>query len=1101
MTLRILKYLSLGLLGLTVLLALVVAVIILSFDDQDYQRVLVEAVDLFSDQTLEINGSFHVEPSLSPSVSLRDLVLDSSDGSHSIRIDKLVLKLKLRPLLMRRLVISQLSVDGMEIGFVQDAWKRDKRAESDADILIPVIKRADLHNVTLNYQQSRDDVAIRYILDELTIRDVYTGGPVSILGRGIFDGMAHELEGKLGGFREFYNDSRPWPVSVMLSSKDLVLAVNGDIRDPSTGQGLNLAFTGDVNDLAAILKRFGMEAPQLGKLRGAGTIYGDINAPGLRDLKLALSREQDVTVSAEGVITDLWTGNGMEIRVSGVIDDPEVIAWKIPEEWPKYDWMQIAGTVRGDGGEYRIEDLELQGSTQDGLEESYRGKIGLDPEASNPLTSIDIIIQVTAPDTAAARLTLGGDLPEMGAVKAQARIIGADGSQSVEDMDIRFGSRNALWVTLTGRIENSSFDQDTPDSGLDFDITIESKKTSQVAAPLGLSLPEIGPVSAKLHFSGEMAKSRLDKLKLQAGLPDRLTISASGSADLGALDAEKIEEMIESVKIDASVVSQTTREVALLLERELPELGPIHTDFSLSGKLNALRVSKGNLKLGSPGLLEISATGRVDRFSIDNPQSFQGLNLDMRLEGPRTSDLTPLAGRPIPDLGPLKGSFTVKGSQKALTIGNIDLSAGRAPVLLMTAEGGIEELRLQDSPAFNKINIRLKMQADSLRRVPAFADTRWSNLGPLSSNGRFTGRHDKIRYTGSVASGKTSSMMDLFLGLDGNRPTISGRITVPVLHPEDIGIDLERDDQPKKGSDRDEPLFGREPLDLDFLETVELALRLDVDEVKGTHYMVSQMHALIGLNDGHLKVKPLKLLYDKSTLSVEAEIEKRTPPRMRLEIIGDDLPAMAAWRHINPKVPLKGDFSLAIDLTSEGHSAHEMASSLNGEFGIMLENAEIARSDLDLLTLDILGWAYRTRVRERTGHIDCLVASFNLNDGLATSETVFLDGPTMILNGKGDINLRDETIDLVLLPKQKKKMFSTTSPIVIKGPLTDPAIRAVPSASAALDYGGIVFAPYIFIPKIALERLWKVHSIDKAEGRKEKSTGCGKARSKFVSSH
>jgi len=74
--------------------------------------------------------------------------------------------------------------------------------------------------------------------------------------------------------------------------------------------------------------------------------------------------------------------------------------------------------------------------------------------------------------------------------------------------------------------------------------------------------------------------------------------------------------------------------------------------------------------------------------------------------------------------------------------------------------------------------------------------------------------------------------------------------------------------------------------------------------------------------------------------------------------------------------------------------------------------------------------------------------------------------------GGGTINLRNETLDLLINPKQKKRLvMGDSSPVRIFGPLTDLSFSKMPYREAAKLYGDIII-PVIGISDRVLGYRW-----------------------------
>jgi hypothetical protein len=78
------------------------------------------------------------------------------------------------------------------------------------------------------------------------------------------------------------------------------------------------------------------------------------------------------------------------------------------------------------------------------------------------------------------------------------------------------------------------------------------------------------------------------------------------------------------------------------------------------------------------------------------------------------------------------------------------------------------------------------------------------------------------------------------------------------------------------------------------------------------------------------------------------------------------------------------------------------------------------------------------------------------------------------------VSLADETIDVVINPKAKRRLFQRSSPVRIQGQLGDPSIKKVP-ITEVVALAGQIFAPFAALPARALGYLWSLIRNDKDE--------------------
>jgi len=102
--------------------------------------------------------------------------------------------------------------------------------------------------------------------------------------------------------------------------------------------------------------------------------------------------------------------------------------------------------------------------------------------------------------------------------------------------------------------------------------------------------------------------------------------------------------------------------------------------------------------------------------------------------------------------------------------------------------------------------------------------------------------------------------------------------------------------------------------------------------------------------------------------------------------------------------------------------------------------------------------------------------TFGVNRGEVKSETIIADGPLLSIAGQIDMDLGEETLDIVLLPRQKKRMFSSATPVKIQGPMRNPKVSAIPAKAAMTEIGTMTLFSSVFIPLRLGEKIWQLMS-------------------------
>ena len=89
-----------------------------------------------------------------------------------------------------------------------------------------------------------------------------------------------------------------------------------------------------------------------------------------------------------------------------------------------------------------------------------------------------------------------------------------------------------------------------------------------------------------------------------------------------------------------------------------------------------------------------------------------------------------------------------------------------------------------------------------------------------------------------------------------------------------------------------------------------------------------------------------------------------------------------------------------------------------------------------------------------------MILRFKLQDGLAESQTILLDTPNIRALGKGRIDLRNEIIDIVVIPQAKEKGATAMgTPFAIEGKLVDPSVKVSAAGVAIRTAGEVLLSP------------------------------------------
>jgi uncharacterized protein YhdP len=96
--------------------------------------------------------------------------------------------------------------------------------------------------------------------------------------------------------------------------------------------------------------------------------------------------------------------------------------------------------------------------------------------------------------------------------------------------------------------------------------------------------------------------------------------------------------------------------------------------------------------------------------------------------------------------------------------------------------------------------------------------------------------------------------------------------------------------------------------------------------------------------------------------------------------------------------------------------------------------------------------------------MNCMVAHFDVENGVMKTNQTFLDSTEVIVRARGTVDLHQRELDLVVAPQAKReKFFSVSTPVTVTGPFDDPEIEMAPGGfimTMVRWYYGLVYVPW-----------------------------------------
>jgi uncharacterized protein involved in outer membrane biogenesis len=391
--------------------------------------------------------------------------------------------------------------------------------------------------------------------------------------------------------------------------------------------------------------------------------------------------------------------------------------------------------------------------------------------------------------------------------------------------------------------------------------------------------------------------------------------------------------------------------------------------------------------------------------TVENPMAFAGAKLKLRFSGPDMSLLYPLTGIPIPKTPP----FDITG--------NLDYADRK--IVFRQFAGKVGSSDLEGDISVDPNTARPLMTADLTSRQVDLAD-----LG----------------------------------GFIGSQP---GRMSTPNQTPQQR--------QELARAEASPQLLPTKRIDLPTLRAVDVHLKYDGEKIIGRGVPFDRIRANLNIDDGRIRLTPISLGVGRGQIEGTIDLtpldDKQIRLRSDLGVQRVDLGRLLSATGITNGSGTIGGRAV---IDSTGDSVATFAGNGDGSVQLIMSGG----GDLSSLLVDISGFEFGNTLLSALGiprrdQIECFVGDWGLRHGLLSTRTMILNTSDNIVQGSGDVNLRNETVDYKLKTEAKHFSIGTLpAPIAITGPFKDPSIK--PEILPLAARGGAAVALAFLFPPAAL---------------------------------
>jgi uncharacterized protein involved in outer membrane biogenesis len=809
-----------------------VAVILKSMDFNEYRDQIAESISETTGRELKIDGELKVKLSFVPSLAVNNITFaNASWGSRPemAKIKRLEVQVDLLPLISGEIKVNRFVLIEPDILLETDKqgrgnWIIGKKEKASAklgpatktgkqDAIIPLVKEVHIKKALLTYRDGRTDKQINLSLKNFRTRSADMQSPFYMDIDGAYNNNRFEIIAELGPLNHLINPSQPYPIKLEGQYVGTTINMDGTVKIPMKGKGLDLSFSAKGEELTKLVKLAelsqlkGKKVPQIGSFDITAKIAETGGIISVTDIKASAGKQDLTLVEVKGVVKDAMKGKGINLTIFArgeeltklvkLAELPQLKGKKVPQIGP----FDIATHIADSGEKLSVTDITITAGKNDLSLFKVRGVI------KDVIKGKGLALAISAKGKELTKLLelaeipqlKGKAVPQIGSFDVAANVTGPVGKLSVTDIKVTVGRNDLFLYTMKGAIKDAM-------NGKGLDLTVSAKgdelgklvELAELPQLKGKRVSQIGPFDVSAHVMDPGKKLSLADIKVALGDEDFAIVKMEGAVN-------DVSEG-KGLNLKLSATGPDLGRVSKLADVELPLDGSFNIAALLTDNKDTFSLKDLNLQLGRSHLAGVAAV----KISGDRPLlnvSLTSLNIDLnefkkkstdkKPEGKKISDKNVKSQKKVFSSAPFpleglqmvnarikmaKGSVLSNGLQLTNLSLDMTLKEGNLsihPVKGSLAKGNFSAVISLDASQQKKAALNAKMNFNKIAVSNLLKDMKLTNL---VSAGKINMKAD--------LEGKGNSVQTLMAGLSGKVSLTMGKGKIENKYVDIIAADL-----------------------------------------------------------------------------------------------------------------------------------------------------------------------------------------------------------------------------------------------------------------------------------------------------------------------
>ena len=400
--------------------------------------------------------------------------------------------------------------------------------------------------------------------------------------------------------------------------------------------------------------------------------------------------------------------------------------------------------------------------------------------------------------------------------------------------------------------------------------------------------------------------------------------------------------------------------------------------------------------------------------------------------------------------------------------------------LLMQAFGVSGKMvgKVADPLSLNGLDLAIEAQAADLGGLRRAFGEAVPALGKVDLSASLTFEQSKIQLSKLVVlleQGRVDG--ELVLDTATAVPDLQADLTFTDLNLDKLLPALEKPASKKSAAQKSpgktaakDKIFSDEPLPFEYLSRANVRMTLRVINLIENNKSLAEAEIKMNLQNGKLSASLLKHSAFHGGLDSDFVIDSsgKGEPTVKIKFKAPRLELGELAVISDGSAAVEGPLAIDISLQGQGNSLAQIMATLDGNVHLLMEKGSANAKTLDMLVGGITAVLGTIFVEQSSKtQINCAISDLKFDDGLLTPQLVVLDTQHSTVFAAGQVDLKNEQLDIKVTPQAKGVTLSVAYPVRLYGQLNKPAIEI--EKTDALLKTGQLWATIVYPPSALIK--------------------------------